>query len=393
MTSTPRTFGIEEEYFFLRPDTLAPANVGSTIRDEIVGIDHPSEFVAHEFLEAQIERSTPVFHTLDEATADLRAFRARIASAAEEHDVVAAGIGAPFMTDGWPAVTDAERYRRVVDDFRGLVTDHLISGTHVHVGIPSPDAGVEALNRIRPWLPVLLAVLGNSPYWHGADTGFASWRAVHMRRWTTVGAPPVFRDAADYRDRIERLVGIGGISDTKMVWWVARLAEFHPTIEVRLADAQLDTPATLLYAALVRALVDTGLRDAESGQPVLAVDGELLDAAMWHAARDGMAGELLDPVSCTMRPAADVVDAMLVAVDDSLVDHGDRDRVHALLGRVRRIGSGAERQRAAMRRGGRAALRDLLREALVEHADDGSAVSGDVPVAATATEVSPPDRS
>lgn len=373
MVDQRRSFGVEEEYFFLHPDSLTPVRVGARIRDELVGVGRPSAFVAHEFLEAQIERSTPVFHTLDEATADLVAFRSRLERAAREHGVLAASVGTPFMTEGWPSITDDERYRRVQDDFRGLVTDHLISGTHVHVGIPDPDAGVAALNRLRVWLPTLLALLGNSPWWHGADTGFASWRAVHMRRWTTVGVPPEFRDAADYRERIDRLVGVGGISDTKMVWWIARLAEFHPTIEVRIADAQLDPDSAVLAAGLVRALVETALRDAGAGRPPLPLPGELLDAAVWHAARDGLSGTLLDPRDGRMRPAADVVDGLLATIGPALRDAGDHERVHGLVDRVRRDGTGTERQRAAVRSGGRAALAELYRTSLVGRPRRGTA--------------------
>ncbi|MBT2503439.1 glutamate--cysteine ligase [Curtobacterium sp. ISL-83] len=371
MTAGPRTFGVEEEYFFLHGDALTPAPVGARVRDEFAGVGRTSAFVAHEFLEAQIERSTPVFRRLSEAAADLATFRSRLARAAEAHGVVVASVGTPFMTDGWPAITSDPRYHRVQDDFRGLVTDHLISGTHVHVGIDSPDEGIIALNGLRAWLPPLLALLGNSPYWRGADTGFASWRAVHMRRWTTVGAPPVFRDAGDYRDRIDRLVGIGGISDTKMVWWVARLAEFHPTVEVRLADAQLDVDSTLLYAALVRALVDTAVQDARDGRAPLEVPPELLDAALWHAARDGVGGTLLDPRDGLMHPADDVVDALLAAVDDALTANGDREAVHRVVARIRLEGTGAQRQRQAVRTGGRGALRELYRSALVERRATG----------------------
>jgi carboxylate-amine ligase len=361
------TFGVEEEFIFLSPKTLQPANVGDDVHAELLGRSPVSRFVSHEFLASQIERSTPVFERFEQASADLLAFRSRLALAARRRGVLAAGVGAPFQTVGWPAVTNVERYRTVETEFRGLVPDHLINGLHVHVGIPSREAGVQALNRMRVWLPTLLALAVNSPFWRGADTGFSSWRSVHMRRWSTIGCPPVFADAADYDRRIRRLVGVAGTYDLRTIWWNARLAEEHPTVEIRVCDAQLDTPSTLLLAALTRALVTTALRDGEADLPPIEIAPELLDAALWHAAREGMASTLLNPVTGTLEPASVVTAALLRYAGDAIDEVGNRDRITALLARVGRIGTGAERQRAAMRAGGLPALTALLTQALTAH--------------------------
>ena len=362
------TFGIEEEFIFLDPRTLTPSDVGTAVHDELLGRARESRFVSHEFLASQIERSSPVFSTAGQAEADLVTFRTRLATQAERRGVVAAAVGTPFMCAGWPSVTDSERYHQVEAEFRGLVTDHLINGTHVHVAVPSRDAGVAVLNRVRTWLPTLLALTGNSPYWHGADSGFASWRAMHMRRWSSGGCPPPFADADDYDRRLARLVGVAGTYDTRTVWWNARLAEGHPTVEIRVADAQIDAGQALLVAALSRALVVTSLAEAERGDPPPSVDPELLDAGLWHATRDGLGGDLLDPVALELRGAREVVHRLLVHVGDALDAEGDHERVRTLLDRLHADGTGAERQRAAVRRGGVAALGELYRRALVARA-------------------------
>lgn len=362
-----RTFGIEEEFIFLKPATLQPANVGDAVHAELLGRSPVSRFVSHEFLASQIERSTPVFDRLEQASADLLAFRSRLAHAAVSRGVIAAAVGAPFQTGGWPEVTDVERYHTVETEFRGLVPDHLINGLHVHVGIPSRDAGVQALNRVRVWLPTLLALAVNSPFWRGADTGFSSWRSVHMRRWSTTGCPPVFANAADYDRRIRRLVGVGGTYDLRTIWWNARLAEDHPTVEIRVCDAQLDAPATLLLAALTRAVVTTALRDGEADVAPIDIAPELLDAGLWHAAREGMESTLVNPVSGTLESSLAVTDALLRYAGDAIDEVGNRDHIVALLARARRLGTGAKRQRAAMRAGGKPRLAALLQQALTAH--------------------------
>ncbi len=351
----------------MKPATLRPANVGDDVHAELLGHSPVSRFISHEFLASQIERPTPVFDRFEQASADLLAFRSRLARAAVNRGVLAAGVGAPFQTEGWPEVTDVERYHTVETEFRGLVPDHLINGLHVHVGIPNRDAGVQALNRVRVWLPTLLALAVNSPFWRGTDTGFSSWRSVHMRRWSTIGCPPVFTDAADYDRRIRQLVGVGGTYDLCTVWWNARLAEDHPTVEIRVCDAQLDAPPALLLAALTRAVVTTALRDGEADVAPIDIAPELLDAGLWHAAREGMESTLLNPVSGTLESASAVTHALLRYAADAIDEVGNRERILGLLARVRRLGTGAERQRAAMRNGGRPALAALLTQALTAH--------------------------
>ena len=350
------TFGIEEEYFLVDPVSLQPVSLAETVLAELP--PDTSREVTHEFLDSELERATAVFTQLDQAEADLVRCRVEIAAVAGRHGAFPAGTGTPFDAVA-PTVTETSRYRELGSQARGLLQDHQICATQVHVGVPSRDAGVHALNSIRVWLPTLMALTGNSPFWRGRDTGFASWRAVIMRRWATTGCPPVFTDAADYDRRLHRLVGVGGTIDTATVAWFARLSERYPTVEVRVADAQLDLPPTLLLTALARALVTTGLAEADRGAPVPGMEPELLDAALWHASRDGIRGQLVDPQSGELAPAWMVTDALLRHVSDALDDAGDRPRVVELLDRLWQDGTGAEAQQRAFQASGKAGLLNL----------------------------------
>jgi len=359
------TFGLEEEYFLVDPGTLRPASIAGSVLQDLSSASHGrGGWVTPEFLGSQVERCTGIFTHLAEAEADLSRFRAELASFARTRGAIAIGTGTPFDAFSSPTLTDNARYHAIESNLRGVVHDHQISGTHVHVGVPSREAGVHALNRMRIWLPTLMALTGNSPFWRGSDTGFDSWRAVLMRRWPTTGCPPMFTDAADYDRRIRGLVGVGATPDTASIAWCARLSEAHPTLEVRVADAQLDVAATLLFAALTRGLVMTALADAERDRPSLTVPPELLDASLWHAARDGIRGELLDPVSCEMKSARVVTHTMVRHIEAALDGTGDGPRVADLLERLWRTGTGADKQHGAFRRGGRSGLGVLLDSSL-----------------------------
>ena len=357
--STARSFGIEEELVFLDPTTLSP--VGVTAQMLTRGLPTSLQgYVTAEYLTSQIEYSSPVHETIDDAAARLTEFRAWVSAQTAELGVIAAATGVPFEIAGEPEVAAVPRYELVAGQYGAVATDHQITAMHVHVGISSADEGVIALNRVRAWLPVLLALSGNSPFWQGKDTGFASWRSIHMRRWTTSGCPPLFVDGSDYWQRVERLVGVGGTTDRGTIAWNVRLSEHHPTIEFRVFDTQLTVEMSTVFAAICRALVATAVADHAVGVDSPSLTPELLDASLWQAARDGMAGDLVEPVSGQLASAETVAQELLAYVEKALTSAGDRDTVTAGITRILTGGTGATRQRAAYRAGGTASLRALF---------------------------------
>ena len=360
------TLGIEEEYLLLDPESGLPTPKA----DEVAGYLHESprvttDEVQRELLNCQIETATPVCSTLTEAEEYLLNFRTQLALAAEKASAVAAGTAtAPSTRTDYPELTDKDRYRQLQESAPGIVGDQFVNGLHVHVSIPDRETGVQALNRIREWLPLVVALSCNSPYWLGRDSGFGSWRVVHYRRWPVQGVPPVFRDASDYERRIQRLVDTGAIIDRGVLTWMARLSDAYPTIEVRAGDGQLQARDSVLLGGLIRGMVNTAVSEARQGLGYPMPDEELLDAAMWQAAREGLTGSLVDPVTARLVPAWDRIGALLTRIGPALDAEGDSAWIHAGLQQLRSRGTGSERQRQAMARGGRDALLELYRSTL-----------------------------
>lgn len=373
------TFGVEEEYMFLDARTLEPLAIVDRVHEALhVGAGEAAN-VQHEFLACQIERSTAICETREQAEQELTAFRRRVAAAADQLGALA--VSSAFAPAGLRSavVSDTERYRSIRRTSRTLVDEHYVNGLHVHVGVADRAAGLAALNRIRVWMPALVALSANSPLARGADSGFASWRTVHFQRWTTHGCPPVFDDVADYERRLNALIGIGGSIDRAVMSFNIRLSVNHPTIEIRAADAQLEARDSVLLAALIRGLVSTALDDAELGIPPLQVAPELLDASLWHAARDGVLDELVDPRSGTLRPARAVIGSMLEWIETALLRTDDAEAVAAGVDRLLDGGNGAIRQRAAFARGGLPAVADLLRTSFAD-AHSTSPFTGAMPI-------------
>ncbi|WP_035775410.1 glutamate-cysteine ligase family protein, partial [Arthrobacter sp. H5] len=172
------TLGIEEEYLLLDPSSGLPVYNASDVQalletvDTVTGSD-----IQRELLSCQIETATPVCSTLTEAEESLLNFRRQLSAAARKSGVRASGTAtAPRIAGAYPELTDKQRYHELKASARGIVGDQFVNGLHVHVAIPDKETGVQALNRIRTWLPIITALSTNSPYWLDRDSGFASWR-------------------------------------------------------------------------------------------------------------------------------------------------------------------------------------------------------------------------
>ncbi|MFD9124450.1 glutamate--cysteine ligase [Kitasatospora sp. NPDC059571] len=352
------TVGVEEEYLLLDPDSGLPLPRVEAVRT-IAGL-HPAvhhDELQNELLQAQVEVATPVCRDLDEVGGHLLRLRHALATAAETAGCRLAACGtAPYAPPGPPEIVDNPRYHSIRQVVSQLADEAMINGMHVHVAVPDPQTGVEVLNRLRPWLPVLTALSANSPLWHGADTGYASWRTVVFGRWPISGIPPYFAGAEDYERRLDHLLAAELIRDRGQVYWQARLSAKFPTVELRAMDVQLRADEAVMLAGLVRALVVLVEQEAAEGRPADVRTPESLEGAGWHAARYGIGGSLHDPGTGMSRPAAELVQGMLTRLAPVLETLGDTRAVSPLVRRLLAEGNGAERQRRHLAEHGRSGL-------------------------------------
>ncbi|MFD9722970.1 glutamate--cysteine ligase [Streptomyces sp. NPDC059072] len=355
------TVGVEEEYLLVDPADGLPAPFVEGVR-RTAGLSPLAERdeVQDELLQAQIEVATPVCTELEEVGGHLLRLRHAIGSAAEENGCRIAATGAaPLRGDRPVPVTPSARYLRMEGRARRLVDEQLISGMHVHVGVPDAGTRVAVLNRIRGWLPVLLAMSANSPLWEGQDTGFASWRTIVFGRWPVSGPPPYFDGSEDYERRLDALVASGVIADRGQVYWQARLSERYPTVEIRCLDVQLQVEDAVMLAGIVRALVATAMADEKAGLPVPHPAPELLQVGNWHAARHGLNSVLVDPEG-RPRSSGDVLCSLLQYITPALEEAGDLRQVGSLVHRLLQEGTPADRQRRALAEGGLPGLLGLI---------------------------------
>lgn len=352
-----RTVGVEEELLIVDPRTGETRGVAD---DVIAGACDPTA-VERELHRQQVEIATSPQGELSALAQDLAAQRATAIRAAARRGAALAALGTyPGRVDATPS--SDRRHQRIVDRLGLPAREQLTCGFHVHVGIESPDEGVAVLDRIRPWLPVLLALSTNSPFWQETDTGFASYRHEAWGRFPTAGPTGIFGSVDTYERTVEVLLGTDALLDRAMVYFDARLSARFPTVEIRVADVCLRGADAVLIAALVRALVETAARDWRAGISPSPVRLEVLRVAHWTAARWGLDAQLLDPQSWRPVPAPRAVELLMAHTEGALIETGDLFPVQQLLADVAQRGTGAAWQRSHLEAGG--SWRDLVRGAV-----------------------------
>ncbi|GGA74775.1 putative glutamate--cysteine ligase 2 [Pseudoclavibacter endophyticus] len=361
-----RTFGLEEELLLVNPETGMPWAVAERVlrraderendrendRDE-----HDDEAKAPggsldgELQSQQVETDTKPTADRVELEEQVRAWRREAILSAREAGVKVVATGtSPIQVD--PTLARKERYRWMAEHFGITTSQHLTCGCHVHVSVESRDEGVAVLDRVRTLTPILTAISANSPFWHGEDSGYASFRSQVMQRWPTAGPQDVYGSVRAYDAQIAAMLASGVISDQGMIYSDARLSHRYPTVELRVADVCLDARDAVLVASLARALVETAAKQWRDGVDAPAVSAALVRLETWQAGRYGLTGDLLDPHTLRPRPAREVVDGLVESVAPALEASGDLSFVQQRIDELFTHGTGSEVQRATLEKTG-----------------------------------------
>ncbi|MFC9815204.1 glutamate--cysteine ligase [Streptomyces virginiae] len=347
-----RSVGVEEELLLVDADSGAPLAVSGAALAAAErrtwqrpggdgGAEHEFEKELHK---EQLEFATKPITEMGELHEEIVRIRGEAARhAASAGAVVAAVATSPLPVQ--PSLNVGRRYRWMGEQFGLTAQEQLTCGCHVHVSVASDEEGVAVLDRIRPWLAVLMAMSANSPFWQGEDTGYAGYRSRVWNRWPSAGPVDVFGSADRYHEQVRAMIGTGVLRDEGMIYFDARLSATYPTVEVRVADVCLDASTPVLLAALVRGLVETASRAWQDGQPPARVGTSLLRLASWRAGRSGLDGPLLHPETMRETSAEQAVDALYQHVREALKDHDDDERVREAIARLHERGNGARTQR------------------------------------------------
>src|SRR6187200_2352776 len=345
------TIGIEEEYQTIDPVTF---DLRSHINAEIIskGKRQLDERIKAEMHQSVVEVGTGVCRNMKEARADILNLRRAMVKLAKENGLLlCAGATHPFADWRVQDIYPDARYLQVVEDMQIVARANLIFGLHVHVGIEDRETLIHLMNQLRYFLPHLLALSTNSPFWIGMNTGLKSYRCKVFDRFPRTNIPDTFTSWADFEGFVNLLVRTNCIDNAKKIWWDLRPHPFFNTLEVRVCDIPMRVDETLAIAALIQATVVKLFRLHSRNQSWRQYSRALLMENKWRAARYGIDGKLIDFGQERELPARDLIREYLEWVDDVLDELGSRkavEHIHWILDH----GTGADRQLRAYEESG-----------------------------------------
>ncbi len=338
----PFTIGIEEELMLLDAGDLSLAQEIEGVLERVPA-DREGQ-VKPELMQSVLEIATKPCQTVSEAGDELRQLRHMMGGIVGELGLQFAASGThPFALWEDQKIVERPRYEELIGQLGFIARQELIFGTHVHVAIDGPDKAIYVADGIRLFLPLLLALSANSPFWRGDRTGMMSTRTPVFRAFPRAGVPPHYGTWETYSNRVEQMMRGGAIEDYTYLWWDVRPHPNLGTVETRIFDQQTALEHTIALAALTISLAHrfSALYDAE--EPLGEFPTELIDDNKVRAALRGMDGTLIDFFRAEQMPAERMAAMLVEGLSDDAADLGcsaELDLVDDLLGGK----SGAHRQ-------------------------------------------------
>ena len=311
--STDFTVGLEEEFALLDPGSLDMVPRFEQLRDAATADPVLAESVAGELISSEIEIRSGRCTDLAAGFVAQRDRRRRLFSLADSCGVKLGSTGThPWADYRDQKIIDTEHYRRVEDGLKYVAWRNNTFSLHVHVGVRDADRAVLVCDRLRPVLPLLLAISANSPFLDGRDSGLHSMRTqIFTKSFPRCGIPDAYGSWDEFARYIDFLVRTRSIVEYTQVWWSIRPHFAFGTVEVRICDAQMTAPESESLAALIVACVAQAARDVDEGVPWTDHPRRMIEENLWRAIRYGLDGELLDLDSGDSYPAAEALDRLL----------------------------------------------------------------------------------
>ncbi len=306
------TVGVEEEFSILDPETLELSPRFEELRGVAALEPLLAGAIAGELISSEIEIISGAGVDLDDALGKQRERRRALFALADAQGAALGATGThPWADYREQPIIDTEHYRRVEQGLKYVAWRNNTFSLHVHLGVRDLDRAVRVCDRLRPVLPLLLAISANSPYLDGRDSGLQSARTQSFTKsFPRCGVPDAFGGWAAYREYIELLHRTGSIVEFTQVWWSVRPHFSFGTVELRICDAQATAQESDALAGLMVACAAQAARDVDEGLPFTDHPARLIEENMWRAIRYGMDGRLIDLERAEEYPARAAIERL-----------------------------------------------------------------------------------
>jgi glutamate---cysteine ligase / carboxylate-amine ligase len=340
-------FGIEEEFFLASAVTRRTPSRRS-LKAFHAAVHRTLPDAERELLQSQIEIASPPTDNFAEARSSLAGSRAHLAQIGREHRILLLASGThPLARWDQQRKTEKARYQALTDQMQMIARRNVVCGMHVHVEVPDPSRRVDLMNRLLPYIPVLLALSASSPFWQGRNTGLAAYRLSVWGELPRTGLPDLFADADEYDRYVATMVRSGAIKDASFLWWALRPSMRYPTLELRVADSCTNIDDTLAIAALYRCLVRRAVREPQFNSGMTGASRAIVSENLWRAQRDGVRASFIDEESAQPVPCADYLASLFHVLASDIGELGCELEVN----RAKEIvahGTSADRQLAIL---------------------------------------------
>lgn len=336
------TIGVEEEFQIVDPSTRdLKAHVEQMLAS---GDEALIENIKREMIQSMVETVTPVCENVAQAREEVKKLRAGLGNLATNSGLAIVAAGAhPFSHWQSQLITEHDRYKVLEEDMQDVVRSILIFGLHVHVGIPDRDLLIEIMNEARYFLPHLLALSTNSPFWQGRVTGLKSYRTIVWQQFPRTGIPSTFNSWSEFESFVNLLIKTNCIDNGKKIWWDLRPHPYFSTLEFRVCDMPTSLDDTIMLVALFQAIVAKLYKLRQNNMGFRLYDRALVMENKWRAARYGIDGMLVDFGKQSEVPMRQLALELLEFVDDVVDGLGSREAL-AHVYKVLERGTGADRQ-------------------------------------------------
>jgi carboxylate-amine ligase len=337
------TIGIEEEYQTIDPETR---DLRSHLAAEIIakGKTLLREQVKAEMHQSVVEVGTGVCADIKQAKRELRELRRGIIQLAHENGLrVGAAATHPFADWRQQEIYPDERYQNIVQDLKMVARANLIFGLHVHIGVEDRETAIHIMNAARYFVPHILALSTNSPFWLGMDTGLKSYRCKVFDKFPRTNIPDYFQSYGEYESFVSLLVKTNCIDDAKKIWWDIRPHPYFPTLEFRMCDIPMRLEETIAIAALIQCTVAKLYKLYAANQGFRLYRRALIMENKWRAARYGIDGKLIDFGKRTEVPMRDLIHEYMQIIEDVIDELNCREELLYIY-RMLENGTGADRQ-------------------------------------------------
>jgi carboxylate-amine ligase len=311
--STDFTVGVEEEFALLDPVELGLVQRYDELRRAADADPVLAPSVSGELISSEIEIRSGRGEDFAAAVAAQRCARARLFALASDLGIALGSTGThPWSDYREQQIIATEHYRRVEEGLKYVAWRNNTFALHVHVGIHGSDRAVRVCDRLRPVLPVLLAISANSPFLDGRMSGLHSARTqIFTKSFPRCGVPDAYGDWDAFAQYIDFLSRTRSIVEYTQVWWSIRPHFSFGTVEVRICDTQRSAGESEALSALILACVAQAARDLDDGVPFEDPPRRFIEENFWRAIRYGVDGQLIDLARGETYPGAEALERLL----------------------------------------------------------------------------------